>query len=204
MNIAILGGSFNPPHIGHFIVAQQVLELEKLDEVWLMPLYNHPFQKTIETAEHRLNMTKFMQTKRILVSDYEVNSKKINYTYYSLTELSKLHPENNFSLIIGSDQLDNLGKWKDIEKLINSHKIFVFPRHNDNDKSKSFYEKKIISQFGKLHENIIILDNKNLVQSNISSSEIRDRVRTNKSIRYLVDEKIEKYISENKIYHEGN
>lgn len=200
MKIAIMGGSFNPPHIGHYIVASQVLEFEDQDQIWLMPVFKHPFGKELVPADLRFQMLKLMEDSDVRISDFEIKEQKTNYTFETLTSLAKLYPQNQFSLIIGSDQIDSLGKWKEIGKLVENFEILVFPRHNDNDKSKKFYENKLISIFGKIHKNIRIIENKNLIQSNLSSSQIREKIKNNKSIKYMVAAKVEEFIKTNKLY----
>src|SRR5438477_12504705 len=110
MKIAILGGSFDPPHLGHVLIAEQVKEFLKIDQVWLMPLYqknmqDEVFHKNLTAVSHRLGMTKLFKNHFIKVSDYEIEQNKTSYSYETLQGLQKLHPDDEFYWILGSDQL---------------------------------------------------------------------------------------------------
>jgi nicotinate-nucleotide adenylyltransferase len=75
MNIAILGGSFDPPHRGHVIIAKRLLKLTNFDEVWLMPLFSHPFNKNLSHPSKRLEMIMFLESGNVKVSDIEIRKK---------------------------------------------------------------------------------------------------------------------------------
>src|SRR5690348_1092340 len=106
MKIAILGGSFDPPHLGHLFIASQVKELVGVDEIWLMPLYQShggTFQKTLSSVKHRLEMTRLIESDDIKVSTFEIENNKTSYTIDTLTGISQQYPENTYYWIIGSD-----------------------------------------------------------------------------------------------------
>src|SRR6185369_9653220 len=111
MKIAVLGGSFDPPHLGHLFIASQVKELLHMDEVWLMPLYQKTkqdkiFHKSITDTNHRLAMTKFLKNAFIKVSDFEIKNNPSSYTLITLQKLQETYPEHEFYWILGSDQLE--------------------------------------------------------------------------------------------------
>ena len=128
MDIAILGGSFDPPHKGHTAIANRLLKIYHFDEIWLMPCYQHPFNKNLSAPEKRFEMTKYLENGRVKVSDYEIRKKTISYTINTLRSLTKKYPQDRFYWIIGTDQADSFTKWKDWKEIVNNFKLIVVPR----------------------------------------------------------------------------
>lgn len=197
MKIGILGSSFDPPHLGHLLIATQTKEALGLDQVWLMPCLAHPFEKKMSEVKHRLAMTKFLEDEHIKISDFEIKQKGISYSIDTLNSLAKLFPKNEFFWIIGSDQINEFTRWKNWQEIINNYHLIIFPRESAGNlaaRLKKTLKLKTIPQ------NIIILNPKDLILTNISSTLIRKRVKEEKSIKYLVPEKVEKYIIEHGLY----
>ena len=190
MRIAILGGAFDPPHFGHFLVAQQTLDFSKIDEIWLMPCFSHPFDKKMTTGDKRLEMCKLalsdFANKRIRVSDFEIRLEKKSFTIDTVLTLKKTFRTDHFSWLIGSDNLASFEKWKDWQKLIKEIKFLVFPRID--------YPVK------KLPKDFFLIESKKLIYSNLSSEIIRKRIKENLSIKGLVTAGVEEYIIKNKLY----
>lgn len=128
MKIAILGGSFDPPHIGHKIIAKQMRKDYKFDQVWLLPCCLHAFSKPLTAPTHRLNMAKMLKEKNIKVSDYEIKRGGISLSIETLIELSKIYPKHKFSWIIGSDQVKDFPKWEGWEEIINVYGLIIAKR----------------------------------------------------------------------------
>jgi len=189
MKIAILGGSFDPPHLGHLAVAQQVIQLLSIDQVWLMPCFSHAFDKRLSPAKQRLAMCKLLQTKNILVSDLEIQKTGISYSWETLNFLKQKFPQHVFSWIIGSDQITDFSKWYRWQDLIKENLIF-FPRTGDKDQSK----KQLLKLIGQdnFPENIIFLEQAQII--NISSTLVRERISKKLKINDLVGEKIATYV----------
>lgn len=198
MNIAILGGSFDPPHLGHALIAQQVKERLAIDEVWLMPCFGHTFQKNLSGASDRLAMTKFLETEHVLVSDFEIQTKSRGATIETLGVLTKKFPQHRFSWIVGSDQLPTFHKWDRWQELVKNYNLIVFPREialpNLLDLAKKAF------QLTSLPKNIILMDAPDLLLTNVSSSGIRKRVRSQLPIDLLVPEAVVSYIRKHKLY----
>lgn len=203
MKIGILGGSFDPPHLGHYLIARQVIEFAGIDQVWLLPNYSTEahhkiFQKKLSPPDNRLEMSRLMEDKFIKVSDFEIKYNQDSITIITLRMLYKKYPGNKFYWITGSDKLINFNEYDEYEDLIKNHNLIVFPREHMlwdlDERVKSAFNLSSIS------DNIIVLNDKNLVLTNISSTLIRDRVRKKLSIKYLVQEKIEKYITDHNLY----
>lgn len=187
MKIMIFGGSFDPPHNGHVRIAKEVLEKKIVDKVWLVPHSEHAFNKQTSLAMHRLEMLKILAGKNIEVCDYEVKKGGKSYTIDTLEHFRKERPLDEFSLLIGSDQIGSFDKWKDYKKILNDFKVYVYPRvgyKTDN-----------------LFKGMVLL--KDVDETDISSTEIRDRLINEKPIENLVDKKIEDYINKKGLYMEN-
>ena len=123
MKIAVLGGQFNPPHLGHIIMAQQVLEFTDSEQVWLAPCYQHTFDKKMASVKHRATMTKMICNKNIKFCDQEIKNKLSGDTIKLMDLLVKKYPQHEFSFIIGSDNLPDFKKWGHWEKLIKKYNL---------------------------------------------------------------------------------
>lgn len=205
MKIAVLGGSFDPPHLGHYLIARQVIEQTDVDRVWLLPnystaLFHKIFKKQLSPAEDRLAMAGLLENEFINSSNFEINFNKDSITIITLEMLIKQFPEHTFYWITGSDKLETFhmyDRWKD---LVSKHNLIIFPREH----MLWHLEARVKEAFAlqKIPKNILVLQNKSLILTNISSSLIRERVGKGLSIRYLVPKGVEEYIKEHKLYAE--
>ncbi|MBA3723997.1 MAG: nicotinate (nicotinamide) nucleotide adenylyltransferase [Candidatus Levybacteria bacterium] len=198
MKIAILGGSFDPPHLGHLFIALQVRELLQMDEVWLMPAYHHPFQRDLSDVAHRMAMTKLLQTETMKISDYEIKHNPTSYTIDTLNGLKESHPNNEFFWITGSDQLQHFQKYKQWQDIISKHNLIIFPREWMLPQLAEEVKNKLVLKT--IPQNVIVLSEKNLILTNISSTKIRERVKANLSIQPFVSEQVAEYIKKEKLY----
>ncbi len=196
--IAVFGGSFNPPLNSHFSIAEQIInEYENIEKVIFVPV-NSKYQKTgLLENEHRYNMLKLVcdKSSNFLVSDIEIKNDRQLYTIETLELLQKEYPDNIICFIIGTDNLKIFSKWWSAKELVSKFKILVVERDEDNmeeiiKKDEFLLENK--NSFIKLKENI---------KSNISSSFVRDKLKRNKSIRYLTPDEVYYYIKENDLYN---
>jgi nicotinate-nucleotide adenylyltransferase len=202
MKIAILGGSFDPPHLGHYLIAEQIKEALHMDEVWLMPLFQKAlqdkmFHKKLSPVEHRLAMTQLLENEFIKTSDFEIRHNQTSYSIDTLKKLSEQYPQHTFYWILGSDQLSGFQKYYQWQELLKQN-LIVFPRehmlwHVEERVREAF-------QLQTIPENVTVLQNRELILTNISSSIIRERVQKKVSIRFLVPETIETYIKKNTLY----
>lgn len=198
MKIGILGGSFDPPHIGHALVAQQIIERLNLDRIILIPVYSHPFEKNLSLPKHRLSMAKFLRTKYIDISDFEIKQGDVSYSIDTLDYLSKTNPNDEFFWIIGAEQLEEFKKWKHWQQIIKKYRLIIFPRD-----PYGYELKKTVKKFLSLDsvsKNIILMNQKNLLVTNVSSTIIRERVKKGLSIANLVPKRVEKYIKNHNLY----
>lgn len=198
MRIGILGGSFNPPHIGHAIVALQIKERLKLDRIIFMPCYSHPFRKHLVPANHRLAMTKYFENTYIEVSSFEIEENKKSLSIVTLDKLSKKNPHNQYQWIVGSDQIDEFHKWDEWQRIITTYGLIVFPRHSQRQEIQN----TITSSFGTLSKKVSLVYAKDLIITAISSSILRKRIKDGKSIAYLTKQKVIEYIEHHRLYRE--
>jgi nicotinate-nucleotide adenylyltransferase len=188
MNIGLYFGSFNPIHIGHLIIANHVLNETSINKIWFIVSPQNPFKesKTLLNEFDRLHLVRLatQDDNRIKCSDIEFTLPKPSYTSNTLTFLSEKYPEHQFSLIMGSDSYQNLDKWKNYETIINNYPVYVYKREGHEIK-KSFDKEAVIL-------------NAPIIQ--ISASQIREYIRSAKSIRYLVPEIVREEIESRKFY----
>ncbi len=198
MKIAILGGTFDPPHLGHLIVATAIKEYIHADQVWLMPVFSHAFHKHLSPAPHRLAMVSQLETEYVKASDFEIKRNETSYTIDTLQLLSHEYPQHDFSFCIGSDMLADFQKWKEWQTIVSDYNLVVYPRgfgiHN------LYAEVKKAFNLDTIPENITIISGEHIVVTTISSSVIRSRLEHGKSIDYLVPAEIKDYIKEHQLY----
>lgn len=189
MNIGLFFGSFNPIHVGHLIIANYFVEHTDLNEVWFIVSPQNPFKekKTLLNEYHRLEMVRLAigDNVRLRASDIEFKMPQPSYTVDTLAVLSEKHPNYNFSLIMGSDNLENLHKWKNAEQLTSNHTILVYARP---DYTQNPYSHNANVQ---LH---------NPPQMSLSSTYIRKQLGLGKSIQYLVPDTVLEFIKKGNYY----
>lgn len=183
--IGLLGLSANPPHNGHLGVARLVLKNKLADAVWLVPCYSHPFDKSLIAFEHRWKMALLMESKEMQVTNIEFRLKGKSYTIKTVEALKKEYPCHDFFWIVGSDivKKKSYKKWRDWQKLASLVDFLVIPR-------PGFKINKLPPGFMQVNGKI----------SNISSSEIRERIRRGLPIGGLVPPKIKDYIERHNLY----
>ena len=188
MNVGLYFGAFNPIHDGHLQVANFALNNSDLDKVWLVltPQSPHKIDCTLIDFNHRYKMLEIVckKHKNILPSDIEKNLPKPSYSISTLNYLKKENDINNYSLIIGDDNIKKLTTWKQYSEIIKNHKIYVYPRNNCKEKSKL------------THENIYYL---NAPIINVSASNIRKNILNKKTDNLKIDSKVLSYLINNNI-----
>ena len=164
MRVAVLGGSFDPPHNGHVKIAENVLKKFAFDVAWLMPCFAHAFGKKLSSSSSRLSMTKFLENKTVRASDYEIRKKGISISFETLQDFSKLYPQDSFSWIIGSDQIEDFPKWEGWQEIINRYGLIIVQR----DRKENLKEKTKIFLHLTSFDHIVFLDSEDI--PNISST----------------------------------
>ncbi len=187
MNIAILGGSFDPPHIGHYFVIQQILELRKdINKILLVPGYQHQWKPAFASVKDRMNMLQFFTGNRVAISDIEIQRKGVSYTIDTIREL-KSQIKADIYWIVGSDIVYEFARWKKKDELVKEAHFLVFPRDPYHLPEK-------------LPKGFECIQDKHLITTNISSTTIRQRLGIGKNITHLVPKEVEEYIAKHKLY----
>lgn len=177
--VGIFGGSFNPIHTGHIALAKSLCQQAGLDEVWLMVSPMNPFKKEatdLLTDKLRLEMAEqaIADEPKLKACDYEFHMPKPSYTWHTLQALSQDFPHVSFTLLIGGDNWASFGKWFHHEDILSHYPIVVYPRKG--------------CDIGKVPSGVTIVETPLL---NISSTEIRQRIKEGKSIHGMVPDYIE-------------
>lgn len=186
MKVGILGGSFDPPHFGHLLMARQTREMIGLDQVWLMPYFVHAWDVTTSDAAQRLAMAKLIEEEGILASDEEIVRQQKSYTINTVRRLKSAH-NYTFFWIIGSDVVGEFPRWKEAEVLAKEIEFLVFPRNG--------YP---ISH--ELPPGFQPVTSPDLVTSNLSSTMVRSRLRRGLSVVGLIPDAVLAYIKEHGLY----
>ena len=190
MRVFFYGGTFDPPHIGHKMIVEYCLD--KCDKLILIPNKKSPdkLSNPVATYAQRKDMLKLLfNNNKILISDFEHNLDKINYTYLTIKHLKKSYKNSVLTMVIGNDQLVNLKNWKNFEFILNEVKILCFNRLlSDDDKSEN-----------KLIKDIKFIEKFNI---NISSSIVRKNILNNsiENLSGMLNNKIIKYIMKERLY----
>jgi nicotinate-nucleotide adenylyltransferase len=187
--VGIFGGSFDPIHLGHLTTSYDVLKKRNLEKIIFVPCHISPHKLDRQTSEdiHRLNMVNLAieDSPVFESSDYEIKKGNVSYTYDTLVELKKQY--SDIELIIGFDNLVVFDKWHRPDDIFELVKVVVLKREIDF----------IPKMHNKYFDSAILLDTPII---NISSTEIRSRVKNGLSIDYLVPQKVKEYISKNRLY----
>lgn len=176
-HIGLFGGSFDPPHVGHVAVLEDLLKQKCFEELWLIPVFHHPFAKPLTAYAHRLHMltlvVQHVQNPELKICEIEKElNASTSYFYNTLVALKQKHPMPSFHIVIGSDLKDSLSKWykfTEIEKLADFHFI---PRAG--------FEKSPYPQ--------------------ISSTEIRSHICTANNLANQVLPSVKEYIAKHRLY----
>ncbi len=186
MKIGIVGGTFNPPHIGHCILAQEVMDKLGLDKILFIPTNISPHKKDSRTlaASYRYAMVELMveDHSRFDVCDYEIKRKGVSYTADTLEYLTTQYPDDEFSLIIGSDLACEFHRWHKPQRIRELAQVVVARRREYEVPGEPFFLPIDILQIG------------------ISSSRIRQMHGRGLSIRYLVPSGVYEYIQKHNLY----
>ncbi len=198
--IGVLGGTFDPIHLGHLIVAEDLREKLGLKEVLFIPA-GRPWlklkeKKTISAAEHRLAMVRLAIASNpyFKVSAMEIDRPGLSYSIDTVEELkAKLGAPAEIYFIVGPDDLAELPQWKDPARLVELCQVVGIGRPGYARADLPALESSIPG----VSQRIMLAD---VLQIDLSSTEIRRRVARGLSIRYLVPEAVEKYIAEHRLY----
>ncbi|MTW84136.1 nicotinate-nucleotide adenylyltransferase [Virgibacillus dakarensis] len=185
--VGILGGTFDPPHLGHLLIAEEVKNKLALEEVWFIPSNEPPHKyKARTSANNRIAMLEraIASNDTFKIDTIEVERLGKSYTFDTMKALIDTYPDTIFYFIIGADMVEYLPKWDRINELINIVK-FVGVRRTGYHLQSDFP--------------IIALD---IPMIDVSSTLIRERISRNQSTRYLLPEDVESYIKGKRLYEQ--
>lgn len=186
--IGIFGGSFNPVHNGHIMLAQYLAQHSHLDEVWLTLSPQNPLKisNSLLDDNHRLAMLNLAIERYPLlkVCDIELEMPRPSYTINTLDELSRRYPDYRFNVVIGGDNWNIIDRWKDYRRIINEYGVVIYPRPG--------YELSSTN-----NSNVVVVE---APLADISSTEIREAFANGKEARHLIPQKVAEYIIKHDLY----
>ena len=189
MKIGLFFGSFNPIHIGHLIIANYMANHTDLDQVWLVVSPHNPLKEKGDLINmyDRLEMSKLAtdDADNIRVSDVELKLPQPSYTIDTLTHLHEKYPEHQFSLIIGEDNLETFPKWKNYEYILEHHDLYVYPRPGCAQTELHQHPRVKLTRAPFM---------------DISSTFIRDSLRSGKDVTFFMPLKAWEYLDEMSFY----
>jgi nicotinate-nucleotide adenylyltransferase len=190
MKTGLFFGSFNPIHVGHLVIAEYMLEFTDLQEIWFVVSPQNPLKNADELApdHHRMEMVQLaipLNTKGLKACGIEMELPRPSYTIDTLRELSRIYPNTEFVVVMGSDSIETIEKWKDYLAILNSYEVYVYPRRNG-------YRITNIN-----HPNITLIDAPVI---NISSTMVRHFLSHGEDVSGFVPEDVWEYIDRHKVY----
>ncbi|MEX2529746.1 MAG: nicotinate-nucleotide adenylyltransferase [Gemmatimonadota bacterium] len=193
--IGIFGGTFDPFHCGHLVAAQDALEELGLERVWFIPAGDPPHKGREDTSDSsvRLEMTRegTWDDARFEVLDLEVGRPGPSYTVDTLRALRKSQPEGDFFLLLGADQWRTFGSWRDPREIARLATLAVMTREGEQPgKSMRGHEPLLPADFRQVA----------VTRFDVSSTQLRERVRSGRSIRYLVPDRVRRIIEAAGLY----
>ena len=191
MKIGLYFGTFNPIHVGHLIIANHLAEHSDLEQIWMVVTPHNPLKQknTLLDDYQRLHLVRLATEEypKIKPSDIEFKLPQPNYTVNTLAHLMEKYPQHEFSLIMGEDNLKSFHKWKNYEYILQHHDIYIYPRISQEAENLEF----------KNHPRIHLIEAP-IVE--ISSTIIRDGIKSKKNIRPLLPHSVWEYVDHNNFY----
>lgn len=215
MRVGLLGGTFDPPHIGHILAASDAYEALRLDRVLFVPAAQQPFKahlpngpEVVSTARasapDRLEMVRLAiaHDERFDVSAIEIERGGLSYTVETLSELAERSPEDTWFLLLGADVLAMFAKWRQPERILQLATLAVFTRPSDESGDARSAWSATCEQWMVTHgrapeRSPVFLDSRRV---DVSSTEVRERVATGRSIHGFVPDAVEQYITARGLY----
>lgn len=189
MKTGLFFGSFNPVHVGHMIIASHMVQYTDLSQVWMVVSPQNPFKQksSLARGSDRLHLVRLAigDHPNIVASSVEFSLPVPSFTTDTLAYLKEKYPDRTFCLIMGQDNFETLDKWKNHEYILNHHEIYIYPRPGHQTPTT-------LSGPG-----IHFLD---MPTMNISSSYIRDAIKSGKSVQYLVPDTVFEYLELSGMY----
>ena len=202
MRIGILGGTFNPIHLGHLLIAENAFEQFKLDRVNIMPAYISPFKidTKVLDKEHRKKIIELSiaDNPHFVMDPREIDSDSISYTYLTLSDMKANNPEDEFFFILGADSLKTIKNWRNPQIIFDNATVLAAVRDNDDIDDLKCYADELKALF---NGNVGFIKTPTY---DVSSTDIRRRIASGESVRYMICDAAIEYITDNNLYKEIN
>lgn len=202
MRIGILGGTFNPIHLGHLLIAENAFEQFKLDRVNIMPAHISPFKLDTKVLdkEHRKKIIELSiaDNPHFVMDPREIDSDSISYTYLTLSDMKANNPEDELFFILGADSLKTIKNWRNPQIIFDNATVLAAVRDNDDINDLKSYADEIKALFD---------GNVGFIKTptyDVSSTDIRRRIASGESVRYMICDAAIEYITDNNLYKEIN
>ena len=196
--IGLYFGTFNPIHVGHLIIANHMVQYADLDELWFVVSPQNPLKPkaSLLADYHRLALVRIAveENYQLKASNVEFDLPQPSYTIHTLVALSEKHPDYDFTIIMGEDNLNTFPKWKNYEQILENYSILVYPRvESDENLSVRTEERSDLID----HPKVTMID---APLMKISASFIRKAVNQGRDVRYLLTEPVMRYVDEMNFY----
>jgi len=186
---ALFFGSFNPIHVGHLIIANTIVQMGEVDELWLVVSPQNPLKErsTLLADHHRLQMARLAvdDNYKLRVCDIEMHLPIPSYTVVTLAALGEKYPDREFCLVMGGDNLLTFNRWRNYEYILENYRILVYPRPGCGNAPLAS------------HRNVTMVD---VPMMDISSSFIRKSIAQGRDVRYLLTDPVYKYLTDMHFY----
>ena len=192
MRIGILGGSFNPPHKMHLNMGLELLNKNYVDKIIYVPTGSkYKYKNNLVADHHRFKMLEMMikDNDKLAVCDYELKDEVV-YTCDTLKYFQENYPNDEIYFVCGADNLSYVDEWKNGIYLLENYKFLVIKRYTDDIE-------EILKRFSKYKDNIIVSD---VEPDSLSSTEIRNKIKSGEGVFELLDKEVYEYILDNKLY----
>jgi nicotinate-nucleotide adenylyltransferase len=203
MRVGIFGGTFDPVHLGHLVLAEQVREQGRLDEVWFVPAPRPPQKdgQAITRFDARVEMLALAIAGQpaFKIDELEKERTGPSYTVETLAELRRRHPTDTFFLLVGGDSLADLPGWRDPRGIVEQAGLLVMTRPGVALLSTGELRRRL----GLADDSPLSLEVLQTPQIDIASRDLRRRVAEGRTIRYLVPRAVEAYIRDRGLYRPG-
>lgn len=198
MKIGILGGTFNPIHLGHLLIAENAYSQFSLDCVNIMPAFISPFKldSSVLNKEDRKKIIELSikDNPHFVLDTREIDSEQISYTYITLSQMKADNPEDELYFILGADSLKTIKNWRNPQIIFDNATILAAVRDNDDISDLKAYASEIKSLFNGKVEYIIT------PAFDVSSTDIRKRIAAGESVKYMLSDAAIEYINNNNLY----
>lgn len=198
MKTGVFGGTFNPVHKGHIMLAEYCMDSVGLDRIIMIPtaVPPHKISNNLASENDRLNMCKLacMGKENFFVSDIEIKRQGKSYTYETLTQLKEIYPDDHLYTIMGADMFLTLNRWKNPEIIFEKSSIITIPRDEENKHELENFYNKVLKAMG---ASSVILPNPVM---SVSSTFIRENLDNFNLISDMLDKGVYDYIIKNNLY----